>query len=123
MTKINEIEVYQAYILAKQDPKRTVSDVANSFGITRNAIYEVVRRIEGGNASKIRKCKAQANLDCLWEYKYKARFLSIPKNREKITVEMLKNIIKEMKEDGFTVTQIARRTGKDRSTVLHHLSN
>lgn len=118
---MNEIEIYKAYIEAKTDKKRTIIQVAKDFGITRNGLYEIVRRIENGNTSKIRACTEKSRLDCLWTYKYKARFLSLPNNRKESTVEMLTKIIKEMKKDKFSVSLIASLIGKDRSTVLHHL--
>jgi len=120
-TNKNEIKIYQAYVLMKTDHSKTVQEVANEFGITRNGVYEIVRRIEGGNVAKIRKCKAEANLQCLWEYKYKARYLALPKDRKESTIKALQTLIKEMAKDTFPVAQIARRIGKDRSTVIHHL--
>ncbi len=118
-----DIEVYRAYILAKADPKKTVVSVARDFGITRNVLYEIVRRIENGNTAKIRRCTEKARIDCLWEYKYKARFLAIPKDRRESSVLALRSLIKEMNADEFTVSDIAARIGKDRSTVIHHLEN
>lgn len=118
-----DTEVYRAYILAKADPKKTVVSVARELGITRNVLYEIVRRVEHGNTAKIRKCTEKSRLDCLWEYKYKARFLAIPKDRKEGSVLALRALIKEMHTDDFGVSDIAARIGKDRSTIIHHLEN
>lgn len=123
MAKIDEIEVYRAYIRAKGDPKTTVTDVANDFMITRTAVYDIVKRIENGNVSKIRRCTENSRVDCLWEYKYKARFLAIPKDRKVGSVNALRALINDMKGDKFPVSKISTLTGKDRSTVLFHINN
>jgi predicted transcriptional regulator len=123
MAKTDEIAVYRAYIRAKANPKAKVLDVANDFGLTRAGVYDIVRRIENGNVSKIRKCTEASKLSCLWEYKYKARYLSIPEGRTKESVEMLKVLIKDMFVDGFTAHKISSFTGKDRSTIIHHINN
>lgn len=120
MSAIDEIAVYRAYTEAKSDGKKTVTQIAKDFGITRNGLYQIVRRIENGNPSKVRECTEKSRLDCLWEYKYKARFLAIPNNRKESTIEMLTKLIKEMRKDKFSTSAIASLIGKDRSTVLHH---
>ncbi len=119
---INEIEVYRAYIEAKSaKPKRTAMSVATQFGLSRGGLYEIVNRIENGNASMIRRCTESSRLDCLWEYKYKAQFLAIPDDRKEATIEMLTKLIKDMSADRFPTVNIAARVGRDRSTVIHHL--
>jgi len=121
MSTVDEIAVYKAYIEAKSDKKKTVTSVATDFGITRNGLYEIVRRIESGNTHKIRTCTEKSRLDCLWQYKYKARFMAIPNNRKEGSIELLTKLVREMNKDKFPTSQIATLIGKDRSTVLHHL--
>ncbi len=122
MSAVDEIEVYKAYIGAKNSKgKKTVTSVATDFGITRNGMYEIVRRIESGNVHKIRTCTEQSRLDCLWKYKYKAWYSAIPNNRKEESIAMLTDLIKKMSKDKFSSAQIASLIGKDRSTVLHHL--
>lgn len=120
---VDEIAVYRAYIEAKADPKITITSVAKDFGITRAGLYEIVKRIENGNVAKIRRCTEQSRLECLWEYKYKARFQAIPKDRKPSSVNALKELINDMNKDNFPILTIAWRIGKDRSTVLHHIEN
>lgn len=119
--QVDEIAIYRAYIQAKADPDKTIIEVANELGITRSRLYETVRRIENGNVAKIRRCTEQAKLDCLWEYKYKARFEAIPKDRKGSSVSELRKLINEMFKDEFSISLISQLIGKDRSTVLHHL--
>jgi predicted transcriptional regulator len=120
---INEVEIYRAYIEAKADPKKTVTAVAEQFNITRAGLYEIVKRIEKGNVSKIRTCTEKSRLDCLWEYKYKTRFEAIPKDRKDSSIVALKSLIKDMHKDNFTTLRISVQIGKDRSTILHHIEN
>lgn len=119
--KHRDIDIYRDYVLAKSDPKLTVISVAKKHGITRNVLYDIVRRIENGNVAQLRRCTEKSRMDCLWEYKYKPRFLAIPRDRKESTVLMLRKLIREMDKDGFKVSHISTRIGKDRSTVLHHL--
>lgn len=123
MSSVDEIAVYRAYIEAKADPNRTVAEVATVFGITRSGLYDIVRRIENGNVAKLKRCTEQSKLDCFWEYKYKARFSAIPKDRKEGSVVVLRKLIGDMHKDGFSISGIAERVGKDRATVLHHLNN
>ena len=119
----NEVGIYRAYIEAKEDPKQTITAVAEKFNITRAGLYEIVKRIEKGNPSKIRICTERSRLDCLWQYKYKARFEAIPKNRNKGSIIALKSLIKDMHADDFPTLRISVSLGKDRSTILHHIEN
>lgn len=116
-----DAEIYKAYLGAKNSKNMTVVSVARSFGITRNGIYEIIRRVEGGNIAKIKSCTERSRLDCLWEYKYKTRYMAIPKDRKEVTVDALIKIIKEMSADKFPIARISRHLRKDRSTILYHL--
>jgi hypothetical protein len=123
---INDIEIYKGWLIAKHGEKKhrkTAVQVAKDFGITRNGLYEIVRRIETGNMAKVRRCSESSRLDCLWEYKYKPRYLAIPTGRQAFSVSLIKKLIWEMyEEDKFPISRIASLTGKDRSTVIHHLT-
>jgi len=125
MSKSNierDVRIYRAYVAAKADPKKTAISVAKEFNITRNGLYEVVRRIENGNVAMIRRCTEESRLDCLWKYKYEARFEAIPKGRKGGSVAALRVLISDMYKDNFPVVRIASLISKDRSTVLHHLN-
>lgn len=119
----DEIAVYKAYLLTKTEKGKTAVQVARDFGITRSGLYEIIRRIENGNVAKIRRCTEQSKLDCLWEYKYKARFAAIPKDRKAASVDALRLLIRDMHKEKFPIANIAARIGRDRSTVLHHIDN
>lgn len=119
---VNRLEVYKAYIKAKSEHTK-ISDVAKTFKITRNALYAIVREIETGNERMVAKCTAKSKLECIWEYRYKPKFLALEEGRQKETVSLLKEIIIGMKQDGFNIAEISRRVERDRATVLHHLKN
>lgn len=122
MSKVDEVALYKAYIEAKNTKGKTIISVATDFGISRWGLYEIIRRIESGNVSKIRRCTEKSRLNCLWQYKYKARFMAIPNNRKEGNVVMLTKLIQEMSADDFPTSEIATLINKDRSTVLHHLA-
>jgi len=119
--QVDYIKIYRAYIQAKNDKKKTIIQVANELGIARSSLYEIVRHIENGDITQIRKCTKQSRLNCLWEHKYKIFYEALPKNKKVQTVEVFKKLIRDMHKDGFGVSLIAELTGKDRSTVLYHL--
>lgn len=121
MAKDRDIEIYQDYLVAKHDPEKTVTDVAIKYGMTRNGIYALVKRIEAGNINKINECLRQARYECYWKYKYEPRFVSLPRDQKQTTVVELKKIINDMVKDDFPVTKIAEYIGKDRATILHHI--
>lgn len=116
-----DIEIYKDYLIAKHDPDVTVTSVAVKHGITRNGLYELVRRIEHGNVTKIRHEMKRARLEIYNKYKYQPRLMALPKNRKPETVVELKKIINIMAKDGFGASEIAEMTGKERPTILHHL--
>lgn len=120
---VNKLELYKAYIKAKSNPKKTMVSLAKDFKITRNALYSIVREIEVGNEKKVERCAKKSKLECIWEYRYKPRFIALEEGRTKETVEVLKEIIISMKKDGFNIAEISRKVKRDRATVLHHLKN
>lgn len=117
----DSVKIYKAYIEAKANRTPTITDLAKSFGITRNALYMKVKEVETGKTKKIEKCTEQSRLECLWKYKYETIFKTIPRDRKASTVERLRKMINDMAKDGFDVTLIARKIKKERSTVIHHI--
>lgn len=116
-----DIEVYRAYIAAKSDKNVTVSVIAKKFKITRSTVYDIVKRITKGSPSQLKACTERSRLDCLWQYKYRAQYFSLPKDRKPATIEALKKLVLDMRKDKFAIARISTLIGKDRSTVLHHL--
>lgn len=116
-----DIEIYRDYLIAKHDPKVTISSVAVKHGITRNGLYEMIKRMENGNVAKIKQALRDARYKVYWDYKYKARFLALPKDRKPHTIIELRKLINDMAKDEFGVSKVSELIGKDRSTVLHHL--
>ena len=121
MRKLNDVKIYKEYLQSKSGDK-TATQVAQDNKITRRQLYDVIERVEKGNIFKIKTCTRLSRLDCLWEYKYKAKFAVIPKNRKAATVRMLEKLFKEMKADEFLVSSTAFYTKKDRATILYHLN-
>lgn len=126
MTKIKLQRIYADYILSRINKKRNepylrITQIARKYRVSRNTINNVVYRIEKGYNDDIKNCTKNSKLSCLWECKYKIRYLALPKDRRAETVELLRLIIKEMKKDGFPVILIGQLMNKDRTTILHHL--
>ena len=102
--------------------KEKVGVILREFSISRSYFYDVIKRIEKGDTAKIKKCLKKGHFACLWSFKYQPRYLCLPKNRGKATIQELKTIIAGMKKDKFPIAQIAFLLGKkDRSTIIHHL--
>lgn len=117
---VNHIEVYKAYLEAKNDPKKTITQVAKDFGITRRNLYVLVKRIESGDTRKVKECTERSRLECLWKYKYHPLFIAIPSNQKPGSTAALGRLIKEMLKDGFSIRRISSLIKKDRATVLYH---
>ena len=119
--KSTDAEIYRDYVVAKA-ADRGIGDILLVHGISRSNLYDIVRRVRHGNPGKIKRDMEKARLTALWEHKYQARFLSLPKNRNASTVSELRSLIRDMAKDGFPQQLIAAHLGKDRSTIIHHLS-
>lgn len=119
MTK--DIEIYKDYLVAKYEKETTITEVAAKHHITRNGLYELVRRIENGNVAKIKQELKDNRYQVYWKYKYEPRYLALPKSRKPWVMAELRKIINDMAEDEFSVSKISELLGKDRSTILHHL--
>lgn len=119
--KSTDAEIYRDYVVSKA-ASRGISDTLLKHGISRSNLYDIVRRVRHGNPGKIKRDMDKARLTALWEHKYKARFLSLPKNRNAQTVVELRSLIRDMNRDKFPQQSIAALIGKDRSTIIHHLS-
>jgi DNA-binding MarR family transcriptional regulator len=111
---INDIEVYKAYIRAKDAKGYSVVSLCKRLRITRSVLYEVVKRVEQGDEIQLNRCLTKAKYDCLWQYRYFRRFTVGGKVG-------LKRLIKDMHRDGFGVRDIARRVSLDPSTVSYHI--
>lgn len=121
MVKTNKKQVYKDYVQAKQF-KTPLEAVWEKHDITKQGMYFIVREIERGNLSKIKACTEQSTQMCLWEHKYKLRFSLLPKNRQASTIFLFKELVREMKAEGFKPIMIASLTGRDRATIIHHLT-
>ena len=115
-----DADIYRAYKDALKD-KTPITKLVRVLGVSRTTIYDVVNRVENGNVPMIRKCLEKGRNECLWEHKYQAQFMSLPKDKKADTVAELRIMIRHMKSDGFPDTLIAKKLGLNRSTVEHHL--
>lgn len=118
---MNDIKIYKRYLEIKKN-KGKVGDIFSEFSISRQTLYDVIRRVETGNTKALRRCMNLGKLECIWEHKYKIRFLMLPKDRSATTVKQLQKIIFQMKDDGFPIYLMADKLGKERSTIIHHLA-
>ena len=122
MTKINnDVHIYKAYLKTKETKGR-IADLLYEFGISRAHLYNIIERVRNGDTNALRRCMEDGRFECLWEHKYRARFLALPDDRSATTVKELQEIIWGMKADEFSIAMIAEKTGKERSTVLYHLA-
>lgn len=118
---IDNVKIYKRYLEVKENKGR-VGDLLGEFNISRGTLYDVIRRVQVGDTKALRRCLNRSQLECIWEHKYKIRYISLPKNRSTTTVTELQKIIWGMKDDDFPVFTIASKLGKERSTILHHLA-
>lgn len=121
MTANNHLQIYKEYI----NRPKTVSlqQLAKKHNLTRAGLYYIVKKIEGGDEGKIKRCTEQSRQACLWEYKYKNRYNAIPKGRGAESMKQLKRLILEMKNDKFSMSMIAHFLKRDRTTILSHLKS
>lgn len=117
---INEIEVYKAYIEAR-DTGESIVSLAKELGIDRQRIYAVVNKIRNGNETQLERCLAHGRYDCMWKWRYEQRFLTFTEESGAKSTKQLKSLVRDMHKDGFGVRDISRRIGKDPSTVLYYL--
>ena len=115
----NDLEIYRSFLQLPRYASR--SAFCKRQRISRDTLYKIIKRVRHGNRWKIRVCTLKGRLGCLWEYKYKLRYLALPRDRRPWVVRELRNIIKSMASDGFNQRQIALHLKKDRSTIIHHL--
>lgn len=120
--KSTDAEIYRDYVVSKASD-RGIGDLLLKHGISRSNLYNIVGRVRDGNQSRIKRDVEKARFAALWEHKYQARFLSIPKNRNAETVVELRALIRDMQKDGFSQLLTSTLLGKDRSTVIHHLTH
>lgn len=117
----NDVKIYKRYLEIKATKGR-IADLLREEGISRAHLYNIIERVRNGDTKALRRCMEDGRFECLWEHKYRARFLALPNDRSATTVRELQIIIWGMKADEFPIYLIAEKTQKERSTVLHHLA-
>jgi cellobiose-specific phosphotransferase system component IIA len=120
MAQSKDIQIYKDYVNARAT-KKPVADVMKKHGVSRNQIYKALRRVQEGDTQKILRCLQNCRNECLWEHKYKARFICLPNDKTASTVDEVHDIIVAMHSDGIPQTLIAKKLGKARSTIIYHL--
>jgi hypothetical protein len=119
---INEVEVYKAYIKAKDTTGYSLRSFCKRLGISTTKLYAVVKRMEEGDEIQLDRCLNKNKYDCIWTYRYARRFNLILELEKDKVAKPLGKLIREMHRDGFGVRDIARRVGRDPSTVMYHLN-
>jgi len=115
-------KIYRDYIGRAKD--ETANDIARRHGVGRWQVHEAVKLVRNGSTHDFNECMKDIRLNCLWQSKYKARFEvldSLPKRQA--VVDEMRDVYHRMVKDGFTPYRIAKVTGKDNSTIRHHLNN
>lgn len=112
---INDVEVYKAYLRAKNAKGFSVVKLCKKLRITRSVLYEIVNKVEKGDEIQLNRCLDKSKYDCLWKHRYFRRYSAI------VDKSQLKALIKDMNKDGFGIREIARRVSKDPATVSYHL--
>ena len=116
-----DAQIYTAYIESKNN-KTGMDAVCKKFGLSRQGVYDAIKRVKSGNHRMILKALAEARNEILWTYKYQAMYEVLPKNRKPGTIEELTAMVKSMYTDGFPETLIAKKLRMVRNTVRHHLN-
>jgi DNA invertase Pin-like site-specific DNA recombinase len=114
-----DIKIYTEY----EYGGKSVAYLTKKYHIARSTLYNIIDRVEKGEPERVEACARKCVQNARWQYLYQARYLSIPKNRKKETVEKLKTLIREMHADHFVASEIAKLTKKDRSTINFHLNS
>jgi len=111
---------------------RTKYDVSNQR-ITQ--IINKAEKIEANKESDYIKYKRKEDqrIAKLWDKKHLKRYVAIPHDRTKKTIDLLRKLIHDMTMDGYTQTAIADyfldgeaqggRKAIDRSTICHHVAS
>jgi len=119
---INEVEVYKAYIKAKDIKGYSLRGFCKKLNISSTKLYSVIEHIEKGDEIQLNRCLTKTKYDCIWEYRYARRFHLISDLSDEKCIEPLRKLIKAMHKDGFGVRDIGRRVGRDVSTISYHLN-
>jgi predicted DNA-binding protein YlxM (UPF0122 family) len=111
-------QIYRAYI--KADGKN-IPALAKKFDMSRQAIYQHIRSVRTGERNL--KIEREIKVATLWETRYKFWYKALPKKLTTETgVKEYKNLIKEMKHNGFTLPEIGKLLGKDHTTIGYHVN-
>lgn len=120
-------EIYRAYI--ERDDKTSVQDIAASFNVDRRYVHQVIIEISKGEGKKkslkerMKICREDQEKKCLWECWFKEWFEAIKEfNQGGRLEEEFTYFVQTMANNKFNASEIARYTGKDHSTIRHHLS-
>lgn len=115
--ELKDSKVYKDF-LKTRNTTLTVVDVAKKHGISRAMVYVIVEEFEKGKNKQLDKCLLKSRLDCLWQYRYKAKYntISVAKIGDS-AIPLFTEIFKGMKEDGFSIRSIAKYTGLDRAFI------
>lgn len=115
---MKKIEVWREYTrLEAKGEKYVVKRLAEKLGVSRQRVYQILAEVWTEDEKK--KEMIAISHDEYWENKYKDRWSKIRSRRKDDVVE-IKSLVCDMLWDGFTVTEIARRTGKHHTTIMHH---
>lgn len=115
-------KIYRDYIGRKKE--ETATDIGRRHGVQRWQVHEAVKLVRNGSQHDFNECMKDIRLMCLWESKYRARFQVLDEmQKTQLVISEQRDLYSRMVKDGFTPYRIAKLTGKDNSTIRHHLNN
>jgi len=119
---MKKYKIYRDYI--SRTKQETATDVGRRHGVERWQVHQAVKLVRDGSKHEFNECMKDIRLTCLWESKYKVRYEILKKMRKtEMVISEMRDIYHRMVKDGFTPYRIAKLTGKDNSTIRHHLNN
>lgn len=117
MTNNLHKKIYADFLKTIEDKKLTVVMVAKKYGISRQAVYQIVNKMEKGSDKALNLCLQLGRFDCLWRIKYEPLYSVIKNSRDEGSKLVLKEMVKRMLAEGFSMRQIALLTKRDRFTL------
>jgi predicted DNA-binding protein YlxM (UPF0122 family) len=119
--EMRDFAIYKLYLESRINDT-SIQNIANMYGITRQAVYDAIKRVRRGNVAKIRSELIKARNEILWKYQFQPMFELFPKLKRGMTNPDMRPLIVSMHKAGFPKTLIAQKLDMQRSSVDYHLN-
>lgn len=117
--EMRDYAIYKLYLESRVN-QTSVQNIANMYGMTRQGVHEVVRRVRQGNQAKIRSELVKARNEILWKYQFEPMFRLFPKLKRGLTNPDMKTLVTAMHKAGFPKTLIAKKLDMQRSSIEYY---